>query len=262
MRILAVIQGEYGKRIADNVARYAPASWRVEAWVAPARFPIVIDDPQDFLPAEMPPADLILSLGEHPGVAELLPDIARKTGAKAVIAPVDRAEWLPKGLARQVEKWLAELGVASVFPKPFCTLTESSYSLRAHKVEYSNDLIAEFARHFGRPRLRVVVDAAQERVASVIVERDSACGCARFTAERMSGLGVDEAEQEAGMLHHHYPCLASMGIDPDYGDTLMHVSGNILRDEVAAQVKPYLKQVYFTPVGRIEGMQGDTRGQV
>jgi hypothetical protein len=24
----------------------------------------------------------------------------------------------------------------------------------------------------------------------------------------------------SGMLHHHYPCLASMGIDTDFNDTL------------------------------------------
>jgi len=66
-------------------------------------------------------------------------------------------------------------------------------------------------------------------------------------AERLVGVGADEAEQEAGMLHHHFPCLASMGIDPDFGDTLMHVSGNLLRDHVAAQVKPYKQVAYIAP---------------
>jgi hypothetical protein len=38
-----------------------------------------------------------------------------------------------------------------------------------------------------------------------------------------------------------------MGIDPDFGDTLMHVSGNLLRDDVAAQVKPWKQMVYLRP---------------
>jgi hypothetical protein len=30
-----------------------------------------------------------------------------------------------------------------------------------------------------------------------------------------------------------------MALDSDYGDTLMHVSGHLLRDEVTRHVKPY-----------------------
>jgi hypothetical protein len=63
----------------------------------------------------------------------------------------------------------------------------------------------------------------------------------------LAGISADEAEQEAGMLHHHFPCLASMGIDSDYGDTLMHVSGNILRDEVGEQVRPFKQIDYLRP---------------
>jgi hypothetical protein len=49
------------------------------------------------------------------------------------------------------------------------------------------------------------------------------------------------------MLHHHYPCLASMGIDADFDDTLMHISGNILRDNIGAQVKPFKRIQYIAP---------------
>jgi hypothetical protein len=54
----------------------------------------------------------------------------------------------------------------------------------------------------------------------------------------------------AGMRHHHFPCLASMAMTPDYNDTLMHVSGHLLRDEVAREVKPYKRPtVYARPAG-------------
>jgi hypothetical protein len=59
------------------------------------------------------------------------------------------------------------------------------------------------------------------------------------------------------MLHHHYPCLASMArewIDDRLEDTLMHVAGYIIRDEVARQVKPFKKPVpYITPNGYVSG---------
>jgi hypothetical protein len=71
-------------------------------------------------------------------------------------------------------------------------------------------------------------------------------------AERLVGLSADEAGEKAGLLHHHFPCLASMGKDSDFGDTLMHVSGNILKDNVEAQVKPYKLTQYIEPGTRSE----------
>jgi hypothetical protein len=247
MRILAIISGEYGRRHVENIRAHGPADWQIEVWQAPAVLPPVLDYPEDYLPEGLPQADLILALGERPGVAELVPEVAQRSGARAVIAPVDREEWLPRGLARQLRGWLSALGVACVTPKPFCSLTETHYNVRRYRVAYEDPLIAEFARHFGQPALRLEVDEPGETIVSVEVLRDACCGCARFVARGLAGVSVDAAEQEAGMLHHHYPCLAGMGKDPDFNDTLMHVSGNILKDQVAEQVRPYRHIVYIVP---------------
>ena len=247
MRILAVIGGEYGQRHVDNLHSHAPADWQIEVWRAPAVLPPVVDYPEDHLPESLPPADLILALGEHRGVAELIPEIAKMTGARAVVAPVDREEWLPRGLARQLRGWLADLGVSCVTPKPFCSLTETHYNVRRQRIEYEAPLIAEFARYFGQPGLAIVVDPETRTIAKVQVERDAWCGCARFVAQGLVRVSADDAEFEAGMLHHHYPCLAGMGKDPDFNDTPMHVSGNILKDRVGEQVRPYKKEVYIVP---------------
>lgn len=245
MKILAVSSGIYGQRIAENLSAHAPREWQVKEWRAPAAYPIVIDEPLEFLPGHLDECELVLALGEHPGVAELIPDICQLTGAKSVIAPIDRSEWLPKGLANQLRGWLKAMGVTSVFPKPFCSLTETSYNLRGERVEYENALISEFARGFGKPRFRIEV--RDQMIAQVAIERASPCGCSVFVAEGLQGVKLDNAEFEAGMLHHHYPCLASMGIDPSYGDTLMHVSGNLTGDAVSAAIKPYKQTLYFRP---------------
>jgi len=252
MRILVVFSGDYGQRHIDNLRLHAPSDWSVEAWKAPRLLPPIVDDAEEFLPPQLPASDLILSLGEHPGVATLLPDIAKMTGARAVIAPIDSAAWLPNGLARQVEGWLKRMNVASVFPKPFCALTENTYNVLRNIKSYENPLIAEFARYFGRPGFQITVDPDTRQIASVAVTRDACCGCARFVAEKLVGLSVDEAEYESGMLHHHYPCQATMGVDANYNDTLLHVSGNIMKDEVAEQVRPFRQIQYFAPAGRIE----------
>lgn len=240
MRILAIITGDYGQRHVDNVRAHAPGNWLIEVWPAPTRLPLIIDYPEDYAPNTLPPADLILSLAEHRGVAELLPEVVKITGAKAVIAAIDNEAWLPRGLARQLRGWLQDMGVACVTPKPLCSLTETHYNItRRQQAVYDNPLIASFARRFGRPQLVLNIDSQSRKITSATVQRDSVCGCARFVANRLIGVSVDEAEEKAGLLHHHYPCLASMGIDVDYGDTLMHVSGNLIKDNVGEQVKPF-----------------------
>jgi hypothetical protein len=253
MRILAVISGEYGQRHVDSIRAHAPAGWQIETWHAPNVYPPVIDYPEDFLPPELPPADLILAFGEHRGIAELLPDIARMTGARAVIAAVDNEAWLPRGLARQLRGWLHDMGVNCVTPKPLCSLTETHYDVaRRQRIAYDDPLISEFARYFGRPELHITVDPQTRLITAVEVERDAICGCARHVAQGLIGVSVDDAEQQAGLLHHHYPCLASMGIDVDYGDTLMHVSGNLIKDAVHDQVAPLKPVRYVVPEGHVE----------
>lgn len=255
LRVLAVTQGQWGERIADNVGRFHPDSWTVTRWAAPRALPVVIDDPEDYLPATLAAADLVLALGETGSVAQLIPDVVRLCGARAVIAPIDRNESLPPGLVAQLRAWLAELGVAAVFPRPFCSLTPASYNRPPVVVAYDDPLIRTFAEHFGMPAFRLALDA--ERVESVEVLRDTACGCARFVAEGLAGCPLAEAEHQAGMLHHHYPCLASMNQDGDYHDTLMHVSGHILREAVREPVRARLEpEPYLRPHGLVDGAAG------
>lgn len=257
MQILAIISGDYGRRHVDNIRARGPKDWGIEVWHAPAVLPPVIDYPEDYLPAELPPSDLILSFAEHKGVGELLPDIAQMTGAKAVIVAVDNEAWLPRGLARQLRGWLDEIGVACATPKPLCTLTDTGYDIgRRQRLAVEHPLIAEFARWFGRPRLAITVDPATRIIQAAEVERDAVCGCAHYVAERLVGVSADDAGEQAGLLHHHYPCLASMGQDVDYGDTLMHVSGNLLKDQVNEQVRAYRLVQRIAPQGLIVSHEG------
>jgi hypothetical protein len=215
--------------------------------------PLVIDDPSDFLPPTFPPADLILALGKVPGLSQLIPDIAAACGAQAVIAPIDRNESLPPGLANQLRGWLQEKGLAVAFPKPFCSLTETSVNALRIREKYDHPVIGAFSAAFGKPTFEFQVE--DRTIVSADVKRDSACGCAAYVAENLVGSPVAEALEKAGMLHHHYPCLASMNQDADYSDTLMHVSGNILKDAIKAELEPYLEVKLMRPTGLSE--QGD-----
>jgi len=222
MRILVAIQGHYGQRIADNIRKHGPAGWKVYSFAFAQDLPAIIDDAGEFLPKELPAADLLISLGEHPGVAQMIPDMVKKSGAKAVIAPADNRVWLPPGLAKQIKRKLESMGVDMVYPVPFCTLTEKD-SQSPH--------IKEFAKYFGRPDLDVELD--KDRIKRVAVIRGAPCGSTPYVADGLVGIWERDAVGKAGLLHHQYPCLSTMVMDQEFEDTLMHRAG--LMTKLAAE---------------------------
>jgi hypothetical protein len=226
MKILAVVQGNYGKRMAEAWQEHGPADWEVATLEITSSLPIMMEEPSEFLPQDIPKADLVISLGEHPGVAELLPAIVKASEARAVIVPVDNRAWLPPGLARQVEKDLQKMGVPVVFPVTFCALQE----------EDSDDpLIQEFARSFGVPEVEIAVEADRVKEARVI--RSAPCGSTYFVAEELKGTKTMDAEEKSGILHHNYPCLATMNVDWQFHDTLMHRAGYFTKQAVHRALK-------------------------
>ena len=251
MKILAIVSGEYGKRHMANIRKNGPSEWELAMWVPPRVLPMVIDEPEEFLPPSLAPADLVLGFQEDARTAQLIADVAKLCKAKAVIAPVDREEWMPRGLVQQLSQWLAKAGIAAVFPKPLCSLTESAAAPRDGAGKPTSAKIAEFTRVFGRPSFEISCDPQTRKIASVRVVRDAVCGCARHVAEKLVGVAADDAEQAAGLAHHHYPCMASMGIDPEFNDTLMHVSGNILKEEIGQALGPWKRVTYMKPDGAV-----------
>lgn len=101
MNVLIATQGKYGERITECVAANRPHGWEILRLPLPRSLPLVIDDPDEVLPAALPAADLLVSLHESPGAAELIPDIARRCGAAAVLAAVDDRAACPRGLENQ-----------------------------------------------------------------------------------------------------------------------------------------------------------------
>lgn len=225
MRILAWVAGQYGERVAEHVSRYAPETWRVIVRRPPRGLPMVLDDPEEYLPEELPDADLILYMGESDRAAQLLPALAARVGARAVIAPIDNEAWIPAGLRGQLVRELTGLGVEIAYPRPFCALTEAGLG----------PVAAEFARRFGRPRLSVRVDARTQTILAVEVLRGTPCGSTHFAAGKTTGMPAATAVPHAGLVCLHYPCLASM--EPEQTErgveTLMHTSGQIYNAALA-----------------------------
>ena len=248
MHILAMFQGGYGERIVKHIREQAPQGWVVKTVTVPRALPAIVEEPEEFLPSDIPQCDLLLAMVESPGAAQLIPTVAKMSQAKAVIAPIDNSAWLPTGLKNQLQRELAEKGVVAVFPKTFCTLTDTTAGFRRSAEPYNSDIITSFARHFGKPRLKIKVDPQSRTIAEVMVERGSPCGSTRFVAQKLVGMSVDKVIPQAGLITHHYPCLASMQqeqLDDRLFDTLMHISGYVMNDDLEQQVKPFCQPAQY-----------------
>ncbi len=238
MNILAIVSGEFGRRNVRNIQANAPDGWSIEVWQAPPALPQMIDYPEDHIPDTFPEVDLILSFAEIAGVAELLPEIAKISGAKAVVVAVNNETWLPLGLGRQLRGWLKDIDVVCATPRPLCSLTESDFGVtRYDRIKFESTEIAAFARYFGKPDLKIVVDKESSTIKSAEVIRDAVCGNTRHVAQQIIGLSTDEVLEKASLLHKHFPCLTTMTKLDDFDhETLMHESGHQLTENIKIQL--------------------------
>lgn len=224
----------YGRRIIENICKKGFAQWiRQIHEFEPSQPRDILDSPEKYLPKDVSECELILSLGLPSEIQYTLPILAKKMRAKAVIAPIDNSNWVRPGLREQIRRELTEIGIISVFPKPFCALEKTG-----------NRYVDEFAEYFGRPELEI--KTRNGVIAEVQVKRGAPCGSTWFIAEKL--VGVEASQQnirdEIAKAHHVYPCLASMTVDPEIGDTILHKSQYIIRDAVekALSVKVKIKR--------------------
>ena len=238
MNILVILSGEFGRRNVRNIQANAPDDWSIEVWQAPPALPQMIDYPEDHIPDSFPDSDLILSFAEITGVAELLPEITKMSGAKAVIVAVNNETWLPLGLGRQLRGWLEDMGVVLATPRPLCSLTENDFGVtRYDRIKFESPEIAEFARYFGKPNLKIEVDEDTSTIKSAEVIRDAVCGNTRHVAQQIIGLTTAEVLDKANLLHKHFPCLTTMTKLDDFDhETLMHESGHQLTENIKSQL--------------------------
>ncbi len=230
-----MIQGHYGQRIIEHVRAICPDDWVVSAINIPKNLPILIDEPEEFLPSVSITADLVLALIESEGAAQLTPTLTAICEAKAVIVPVDNPSWLRPGLQNQLKEELIVKGIDSIFPRTFCTLTEHSVGFRGKVEHYDSAIISEFAMHFGCPKLEITTNTLTEKIVSITVKRGAPCGSTNYVADQLVGLSVRELIPKAGLMVHQFPCLAGMQleeIDNGIQEPFMNISGHKMNDEI------------------------------
>ena len=199
----------------------------------PSRLPAFIDDAERYMPRKIPKADICIASGLHKDLLLDLPRRIQKAGVKALIVPIEDFVEVPSGLGRQLEERCGELGLEIALPKPFCSLNPDA----------SKPLISRFVDEFsiGRPSLEVsiVKKGGDEIVGSTFVMRSAPCGSTWYVARKLIGVKLEKEVlyDTVAKAHHSYPCTATMAVDPETKEPILHIGGYIIREEVEKAVK-------------------------
>jgi len=112
-----------------------------------------------------------------------------------------------------VTRACARFGIENAFPKPFCEL------------EPRTPVIAQFCEEYrvGRHEFRIECEAGV--ITAATCAKGSACGLTAWVVEQLVGQPCDDTlPRTVAELLHLRPCLASMALDTESGDTVMHHS--------------------------------------
>jgi hypothetical protein len=199
----------------------------------PSDLPSFIDNPSEYMPKKIPRADLCIATGLHEDLLLELPLQIKAFGIKGLIVPVEDFTEVPSGLRKQVAEKCGDLGLESAFPKPFCSLepSESRPSI--------SRLVTEL--NVGRPLLRI---STQRRgrysvIDSAVIERSAPCGSTWYVARKLIGVETKRRflYDAIAKAHHSYPCTATMSVDPEAKEPILHMGGFIIREEVENALK-------------------------
>lgn len=194
----------------------------------PSELPAFIDEPEEYLPKNIPRVDLCIASGLHKDIMLELPKHLERAGIKGLIVPIEDFVEVPSGLKRQIDEKCQELGLETAFPKPFCSLEPLK----------DKPAISRFVTELevGRPLLEISTEkrGSSEFIASAIVRRSAPCGSTWYVARKLIGqkTKTESLHDAIAKAHHSYPCTATMGIDPEAKEPILHISGYIIREEV------------------------------
>lgn len=234
MRIFFLYSGPFGEQIINTISLgglgdlvRGAYELRPEKVLVPGEDTLgpdsLFENPEQYIPADFPAteADLLIVLGVHGRLSDLIPSIARRLGVRSVLYPIDDRDTIPEA-KKTISDELAEMGVHVEFPEPFCSLSRSR-----------DPFVDEFLKFFGRPLLLVSTDSGSGIINHVKVLRDTPCGSASCIAGKLAGADTNDLgsltrfcydEQHNDEADNY--CLAEM--DPRY--PLMQEAGDLLKD--------------------------------
>jgi len=220
MRIFILSSGDYGSKIVNGIATHGFAAniVGIHEFPSPEDLPEFIDDITEYMPKNIPESDLLIAVGMFKDINMVIPDVAKASGAKSIIAPIYHPQQLPLGLQNEIKSELNK-DTTIVFPKPFCAL-----------IPIGDEFIDKFCELFGKPKFKIETNSSSDKIdmksniKSIKVLRGAPCGVSWFIAENISGISLKDVEFEANKKLHNFPCSASMASDKMTGDTILHLA--------------------------------------
>ena len=209
--------------------------------------PEFIEEPEEFLPKNLPPVDFLMVVGIHQDLLSGLPFYLRDKDIKAVIVPIEDPKWVPAGLQVQVLEEFEKYGIQAAFPKPFCSLSkeQDEYNKIGFHLTKEHNFIYEFIDHFkvGVPIISFLLSKDGESIEDTCVLQTAPCGSSYYVCQQLKAKyfkngksGVLSLNERISKAHHAYPCNASMDQDSILKDSILHIGGYLIRNAIRREL--------------------------
>ncbi|UCC20936.1 MAG: hypothetical protein JSV62_06550 [Promethearchaeota archaeon] len=229
---------EYVKSFASSIYFYEKVGENV---------PEFIEEPEEYLPKNLPSVDFLMVVGIHQDLLSGLPYYLKDSGVKAVIVPIEDPKWVPAGLQVQVLEEFEKYGIQAAFPKPFCSLSKelNEYNKVGFHLTNKHNYISEFIDYYkiGEPIVSFLLSKDGESIEDACVLQCAPCGSSYYICQQLKskyykngksgGLSLNERISKA---HHAYPCNASMDQDSILKDSILHVGGYLIRNAIRREL--------------------------
>lgn len=209
--------------------------------------PEFIEDPEEYLPKNLPSVDFLMVVGIHQDLLSGLPYYLKDSGIKAVIVPIEDPKWVPAGLQVQVLEEFEKYGIQAAFPKPFCALSKdlNEYNKIGFHLTSEHNFIHEFIDYFkiGEPIVSFLLSKDGESVEDTCVIQSAPCGSTYYICQQLKSKyfkngksGNLSLNERISKAHHSYPCNASMDQDSILKDSILHVGGYLIRNAIRREL--------------------------
>lgn len=210
--------------------------------------PDFIEEPELYLPKNLPPVDFVLVVGIHQDLLSGLPYYLKdKKSVKAVIVPIENPKWVPAGLQVQVLEEFEKYGIQAAFPKPFCALSRelNEYNKIGFHLTKEHNYVYEFIDYFkiGVPIVSILLSKDGGSIEDSCVLQSAPCGSSYYVCQQLKSKyfkngksGELSLNERISKAHHAYPCNASMDQDNILKDSILHVGGYLIRNAIRREL--------------------------
>ncbi len=230
---------EHIKSFANSIYYYEKVGEKV---------PEFIEEPEEYLPKNLPSVDFLIVVGIHQDLLTGLPSYLKDSGVKAVIVPIEYPKWVPAGLQVQVLEEFEKYGIQAAFPKPFCSLSKNlnEYNKIGFHLTTEHDFIDEFIDYYkiGEPIVSFLLSKDGESIEDTCVIQSAPCGSTYYICQQLkskyfkNGKSGDlSLNERISKAHHAYPCNASMDKDSILKDSILHIGGYLIRKAIRRELK-------------------------